>query len=176
MNYTSRQLRPIHHRRMNTTKKDECSYSFSNAIRTLVMASEVGFEPTDGCPPPVFRAGAINHSATPTCMGGFWFHIRGRTTKLPGQAGFNRGAARSPCCCPGSGITLRISAADFIFVAAGVESPASGSYHLSSRLHYICIKKLQMAPGTDPQHRAAYCQACLVRYIHTPLCVIRERE
>ena len=34
----SRQLRPIHLRRMKTTKKDECSYSVSNAIRTLAMA------------------------------------------------------------------------------------------------------------------------------------------
>lgn len=33
----SRQLRPIYHRRMKTTKKDECSYSVSNAIRTLAM-------------------------------------------------------------------------------------------------------------------------------------------
>ncbi len=29
---------------MKTTKKDECSYSFSNAIRTLAMAAEAGFE------------------------------------------------------------------------------------------------------------------------------------
>ena len=31
---------------MKTTKKDECSYSFSNAIRTLVMVRVVGLEPT----------------------------------------------------------------------------------------------------------------------------------
>ena len=31
---------------MKTTKKDECSYSFSNAIRTLVMVRVAGFEPT----------------------------------------------------------------------------------------------------------------------------------
>ena len=30
---------------MKTTKKDECSYSFSNAIRTLVMVRLKGFEP-----------------------------------------------------------------------------------------------------------------------------------
>ena len=42
----SRQLRPIHHRRMKTTKKDECSYSVSNAIRTLAMVRVAGFEPT----------------------------------------------------------------------------------------------------------------------------------
>ena len=41
----SRQLRPIYHRRMKT-KKDECSYSVSNAIRTLVMVREMGLEPT----------------------------------------------------------------------------------------------------------------------------------
>ena len=28
------------------TKKDECSYSFSNAIRTLVMERIMGIEPT----------------------------------------------------------------------------------------------------------------------------------
>ena len=27
---------------MKTTKKDECSYSFSNAIRTLAMMTEAG--------------------------------------------------------------------------------------------------------------------------------------
>ena len=41
----SRQLRPIHHRRMKLTKKDECSYSISNAIRTLAMVGVAGFEP-----------------------------------------------------------------------------------------------------------------------------------
>ena len=30
---------------MKSTKKDECSYSFSNAIRTLVMVRLKGFEP-----------------------------------------------------------------------------------------------------------------------------------
>ena len=30
---------------MKTTKKDECSYSFSNAIRTLAMVGATGFEP-----------------------------------------------------------------------------------------------------------------------------------
>ena len=30
---------------MKTTKKDECSYSFSNAIRTLVMVRVTGLEP-----------------------------------------------------------------------------------------------------------------------------------
>ena len=30
---------------MKTTKKDECSYSFSNAIRTLVMERMTGIEP-----------------------------------------------------------------------------------------------------------------------------------
>ena len=29
---------------MKTTKKDECSYSFSNAIRTLAMVRETGLE------------------------------------------------------------------------------------------------------------------------------------
>ena len=42
----SRQLRPIHHRRMKTTKKDECSYSVSNAIRTLAMVRGEGLEPS----------------------------------------------------------------------------------------------------------------------------------
>ena len=30
---------------MKTKEKDECSYSFSNAIRTLVMVRLTGFEP-----------------------------------------------------------------------------------------------------------------------------------
>ena len=30
---------------MKTKEKDECSYSFSNAIRTLVMVRLKGFEP-----------------------------------------------------------------------------------------------------------------------------------
>ena len=30
---------------MKTIKKDECSYSFSNAIRTLAMVAEAGLEP-----------------------------------------------------------------------------------------------------------------------------------
>ncbi len=30
---------------MKTTKKDECSYSFSNAIRTLAMVRLTGLEP-----------------------------------------------------------------------------------------------------------------------------------
>ena len=30
---------------MKTTKKDECSYSVSNAIRTLAMVRPGGFEP-----------------------------------------------------------------------------------------------------------------------------------
>ena len=30
---------------MKATKKDECSYSLSNAIRTLVMVPVVGLEP-----------------------------------------------------------------------------------------------------------------------------------
>ena len=47
----SRQLRPIHHRRMKTIKKDECSYSVSNAIRTLAMVRPKGLEP------PAFRTG-----------------------------------------------------------------------------------------------------------------------
>ena len=29
---------------MKTTKKDECSYSFSNAVRTLAMVRETGLE------------------------------------------------------------------------------------------------------------------------------------
>ena len=28
------------------------------------LAEGVGFEPTDGCPSPVFKTGAIDHSAT----------------------------------------------------------------------------------------------------------------
>ena len=31
---------------MKTKEKDECSYSFSNAIRTLVMVRKMGLEPT----------------------------------------------------------------------------------------------------------------------------------
>ena len=31
---------------MKLTKKDECSYSISNAIRTLAMVAEAGLEPT----------------------------------------------------------------------------------------------------------------------------------
>ena len=34
---------------MKTTKKDECSYSFSNAIRTLAMVGMTGFEPAASC-------------------------------------------------------------------------------------------------------------------------------
>ena len=34
---------------MKATKKDECSYSLSNAIRTLVMVPVVGLEPTPCC-------------------------------------------------------------------------------------------------------------------------------
>ena len=34
---------------MKTTKKDECSYSFSNAIRTLAMVRVTGFEPAASC-------------------------------------------------------------------------------------------------------------------------------
>ena len=49
----SRQLRPIYHRRMKSTKKDECSYSFSNAIRTLAMVRLTGFEPA------AFRVGEL---------------------------------------------------------------------------------------------------------------------
>ncbi len=30
----------------------------------MVLAEEVGFEPTDGCPSPVFKTGALNRSAT----------------------------------------------------------------------------------------------------------------
>ena len=30
---------------MKVKEKDECSYSFSNAIRTLVMVREAGLEP-----------------------------------------------------------------------------------------------------------------------------------
>ena len=33
---------------MKTKEKDECSYSFSNAIRTLVMVQGAEFEKTDG--------------------------------------------------------------------------------------------------------------------------------
>ena len=34
---------------MKATKKDECSYSFSNAIRTLAMVREAGVEPARPC-------------------------------------------------------------------------------------------------------------------------------
>ena len=34
---------------MKTTKKDECSYSFSNAIRTLAMVRMKGLEPIQYC-------------------------------------------------------------------------------------------------------------------------------
>ena len=34
---------------MKTTKKDGCSYSFSNAIRTLVMVRVTGLEPAQPC-------------------------------------------------------------------------------------------------------------------------------
>ena len=34
---------------MKLTKKDECSYSISNAIRTLAMVPVVGLEPTRYC-------------------------------------------------------------------------------------------------------------------------------
>ena len=44
----SRQLRPIHHRRMKIKEKDEYSYSFSNAIRTLVMEGAVKINILDG--------------------------------------------------------------------------------------------------------------------------------
>ena len=33
---------------MKTIKKDECSYSFSNAIRTLAMVREAGLELNKG--------------------------------------------------------------------------------------------------------------------------------
>lgn len=34
---------------MKTKEKDECSYSFSNAIRTLVMVREAGLEFAEAC-------------------------------------------------------------------------------------------------------------------------------
>ena len=38
---------------------------FSNEDRRKKeVAEEVGFEPTDGCPSPVFKTGALNRSAT----------------------------------------------------------------------------------------------------------------
>ena len=40
---------------MKTTKKDECSYSVSNAIRTLAMVPVVGLEPTRGISPTDFE-------------------------------------------------------------------------------------------------------------------------
>ena len=30
----------------------------------IIMAEEVGFEPTDACTSPVFKTGALSHSAT----------------------------------------------------------------------------------------------------------------
>ena len=41
---------------MKTIKKDECSYSFSNAIRTLVMVRETGLEPVRDYHTPLKRA------------------------------------------------------------------------------------------------------------------------
>ena len=52
----SRQLRPIHHRRMKTIKKGECSYSVSNAIRTLAMVRSTGLEPVPLSDTPLKRA------------------------------------------------------------------------------------------------------------------------
>ena len=40
---------------MKTTKKDECSYSFSNAIRTLAMERMTGIEPAL----PAWEAGVL---------------------------------------------------------------------------------------------------------------------
>ena len=49
---------------MKTIKKDECSYSFSNAIRTLAMVPVAGLEPAR-IAPPHFECGASANSATP---------------------------------------------------------------------------------------------------------------
>ena len=32
---------------------------------SLTLVEEVGFEPTEDCSSPVFKTGALNHSATP---------------------------------------------------------------------------------------------------------------
>ena len=52
---------------MKTTKKDECAYSFSNAIRTLAMVRVTGLEPAQRVPPAP-KAGASANSATPANM------------------------------------------------------------------------------------------------------------
>ena len=46
------------------TKKDECSYSFSNAIRTLVMVRATGLEPAQEVPLEP-KSNASANSATP---------------------------------------------------------------------------------------------------------------
>ena len=67
------------------------------------LAEEVGFEPTNGCPLPVFKTGAIDHSATlPVCRerapGRGSIRRAGRTgvspTRIGGRAGgvLGRGA------------------------------------------------------------------------------------
>ncbi len=38
------------------------------------MAEEVGFEPTDGHPSPVFKTGAFSRSATPPQQCGEYYH------------------------------------------------------------------------------------------------------
>jgi hypothetical protein len=40
----------------------------SSTNRRSVVADGVGFEPTDACTSPVFKTGALNHSATHPAM------------------------------------------------------------------------------------------------------------
>ena len=48
------------------------------------MAEEVGFEPTDGRPSPVFKTGAFSRSATPPQQCGEYYHADPACKSLPG--------------------------------------------------------------------------------------------
>ncbi len=49
------------------------------------MAEEVGFEPTDGRPSPVFKTGAFSRSATPPQQCGEYYHADPACKSLPGS-------------------------------------------------------------------------------------------
>ncbi len=57
------------------------------------MAEGVGFEPTGPCGPPVFKTGAIDHSATPPFEAGRYLHPFDRLGKQIHRAGSGAGCA-----------------------------------------------------------------------------------
>lgn len=67
------------------------------------LAEEVGFEPTNGCPLPVFKTGAIDHSAT----------LPGCRESAPGGGSIRRAARTgvSPTCKAGGAGGVRGRAA-----------------------------------------------------------------